>query len=421
MNRIIYIFIAVILLIPFVLNAQEKEEINFLYMAQSGYQPPEIQEQASLFYKQTGIKVNISFPGYEDRHNILLNDFKEKTSYYDVVLVDLIWIKEFINSGYLEAVPDYLDKKIKNGIVPEIYSAFSDNGKLWAFPFHADFQLLYVNRNLLIESGFHYPPATLEEAAAMAESAKKAGLLKYPLFDSWKKEEALICEFTWLTGAFGGTLTDGSGNINLLTPAPLKALDFMVMLLEKGLMNPFSLQADELLTADVFISGDALFTTNWTFQGDLLSKRSKTVNFSWLPALIPVSAELSAAESINTVSVSGYEGLSVPVFSKHKKSAWNFIDFLAGPSFQYAHLNYLPVWEYLWKKEKIKSEDPYISLKELQLKGVISRPSLPDYIQVSKILQKWIYKALNMDISPAAALENAQREIDAVTERRSFK
>jgi hypothetical protein len=75
----------------------------------------------------------------------------------------------------------------------------------------------------------------------------------------------------------------------------------------------------------------------------------------------------------------------------------------------------------LWEKEKIKSEDPYINLKELQLKGVISRPSLPDYIQVSKILQKWIYKALNMDISPADALKNAQKEIDAVTERSSPK
>ncbi len=387
--------------------------INFLYMAQSGYQPPDILEQAAEFSRMTGTEVHVFFPEYEQRYDRIVSSFAGGNPVYDVVLIDLIWVMDFIRKGYLDPLPAGLERKIEEGIIPRIYSAFSYRDKLWAVPFLADFQMLYINTGLMRKAGYTDPPATLEKFVEIAESAKKKGLLKYPLFDSWSRQEALVCEFTWLTGAFGGTLTGRDGRIDLLTDASGNALRFMVSLLEKGLMNPYSLKADEMVSAEVFLAGDSMFTTNWTFMSDLIKKSGQPVKDSWMPALLPVAESTLDKTGRKTVSISGYEGLGVLSVSSHKKSAWDFIEFLSRPGFQKKHLDYMSVWKSVWNDRSTLENDPFIELKEKQIKAVVSRPAAPDYKRLSSIMQRWIYKALLLDISPEEALKGAQRDIDA--------
>ncbi len=387
--------------------------INFLYMAQSGYQPPDILEQAAEFTRTTGTEVHVFFPEYEQRYEQIASSFTDGNHVYDVVLIDLIWVMDFIRKGYLDSLPAGLEEKVQSGIIPQIYSAFSYRNKLWAVPFLADFQLLYINTDLMRKAGYTRPPATLEKYVEIAESAKKKGLLKYPLFDSWSRQEALVCEYTWLTGAFGGTLTGKDGRIDLLTDASEDALRFMVSLLERGLMNPYSLKADEMINAEVFLAGDSMFTTNWTFMSDLIKKSDQPVKNSWMPALLPVAESTLEKTGRETASVSGYEGLGVLSVSQHKKSAWDFIEFLSRPGFQKKHLDYMSVWKSVWNDRNTLKNDPFIKLKEKQIKEVVSRPVAPDYKRLSSIMQRWIYKALLLDISPREALKCAQREIDA--------
>jgi len=397
-----------------VFQSLSAEEISFLYMAQSGYQPLDILARANAFYRKTGIRVHVYFPQYKDRYGKIISSVTRKTFSYDVILIDLIWMMDFIQKGYLEPLPANLGKSVRTGIIPEIYSAFAYDNKLWAVPFHADFQLLYINKKLLSEAGFNTPPKTLEEMVFMAEKAKTKGLLKYPLFDSWNKQEVLVCEYTWLTGAFGGTLTGKNGKISLDTKSALKALNFMVDLLKKGLMNPYSLKADEMFSSEVFLSGDCLFSTNWTFLAELARKSSLPIKDFWQPALIPVSGTVSRRVKRQTASISGYEGLGVPVTSHDKKDAWSFIAFLSSPVFQEKHLDYMSVWKEVWSEKNTLRNDPYIRLKGKQIRGVCNRPVTKNYTEISGIIQKWIYKALLMEISPERALINAQKEIERI-------
>jgi len=100
---------------------------------------------------------------------------------------------------------------VRKGIIPEIYTAFIYRDNLWAMPFLANFQLFYTNMALLHRAGFHDPPSSLEEVVNMASAAKTKGVVKYPLFDSLRKQEALVCEYVWFTGAFGGETFDENG------------------------------------------------------------------------------------------------------------------------------------------------------------------------------------------------------------------
>ena len=106
--------------------------------------------------------------------------------------------------------------------MPQIYSAFTWRDRLWAVPFHIDFQMLYTNMDDMKRIGARDPPRTLEELVRLARRAKAAGVVKYPFFDSWRQQEVLTCEFTWLVGAFGGSLVDGAGRIHCDSPAALR-------------------------------------------------------------------------------------------------------------------------------------------------------------------------------------------------------
>jgi multiple sugar transport system substrate-binding protein len=402
------IALAVLILCTLYLDGQE---LNMLYMAQAGYQPSDILREARSFEEKTGIAVNLSFVEYEDQYNLIIESSKKQTADYDIILVDLIWTADFAEKAIIDPIPSYLVEEVKAGIIPEIYSAFTYNERIWAVPFLANFQLFYTNMELLRRSGFIRPPATLEELVDMACTAKKMGVIDYPLFDSLRKQEVLVCEFVWLVGAFGGDLVDQHGKINLITPACAKALDFVVNLLDEGLLNPYSLASEEVFAAEVFIWGDCLFTTNWTFLTGLIRESELPIRRSGKASLIP-SAEAVARNGDTASTISGFQGLSVTRNSLYKEKAWRFISYLSSPAFQRKHLAEMSVWQQVWTEENTLKEDPNIELKKEQILRVHHRPIHPRYREVSARLQHWIYEALSGNIDARAALENAQRDID---------
>ena len=397
----------ILILLSIFINA---DEITFLYMTQAGYQPQYLLSQARLFEQQTGHKVNFQFPEYEDRHMLISQlDKSNSLPKYDVVLVDLIWLEDFVHRDILSPVPARLKTEIVKGIVPEIYSVFQENDKLWAMPFNADFQLLLVNMDLLEKAGFSEPPKTLEEMVDMASAAKSNNLLKYPIFESWKSIEALVCEYTWLLYAFGGTYTSKADKFHFNTSEGQQALSFMKSLIEKGLINPYSLQADERFVSEVFLAGDALFVTNWTYIIDLLNSENKNQQFNWMPALIPSSEKINADNP--SFSICGFEGLAVPRNSAKKEIAWLFIEFISSFSFQQQHLEYMSVWQEIWTDDYTQQTDPFIDLKHEQILQLAHRPYSADYTTISKILQNNIYNALLGKITVIEALKNCDKKI----------
>lgn len=392
--------------------AIQGQELNMLYMAQAGYQPSDILQQARSFEENTGIVINLSFVEYEDQYNLIIDSSKKNTADYDIILVDLIWTADFAERAIIDPIPQYLADEVKAGIIPEIYSAFTYTNRIWAVPFLANFQLFYTNMELLHRAGFIRPPATLEELVDMASTAKKMGVIDYPLFDSLRKQEALVCEFVWLVGAFGGELVDQQhGKIDLITPACRKALEFLVKLLDAGLLNPYSLHSEEVFAAEVFIWGDCLFTTNWTFLSGLIRGSELPIRRSGKASLIP-SALAVVSNGDTTSTISGFQGLSVTRNSLHKEKAWRFIAYLSSPKFQREHLAEMSVWQQVWTEENTLKEDPEIDLKKQQILRVHHRPIHPRYREVSARLQHWIYEALSGNVDAQEALENAQREID---------
>ena len=393
-------------------RADSGTDLRMLYIAQAGYQPRDIQARAEDYRRQFGKEVKLTFAQYEEVYDLVQASSTKPSADFDVILADLIWMDDYVARGILEQVPDRLAAAISEGILPEIYTPFRKNGRFWAFPFLANHQLFYVDMSLLNKAGFTRPPATLEEMVAMARAAKKAGLITYPILESWNKAEALICDFTVLVGAFGGNLVDERGLPRVDSPACIQALRFMVSLLKEGLVNPYSLQSDEVFAGDAFLMGDVLFETNWTFvtgrmNEDLYGKGAKLA-----AALIPVAQAVRSRALTSTVS--GYQGLAVTRNSRTKAEAWRFVEFLASPDFQRQHLTEMSVWAQVWNEKRTRQIDPNIDLKMAQLAGVHDRIGHPRYRMISLILQDSVYNALRGAAAPEAALHSAQKKIKAL-------
>lgn len=393
--------------------ASHAQELNMLYMAQAGYQPSDIQDRARAFEEETGVPVDVHFAEYEDQYNLIMESMEKSEADYDVILLDLIWTADFAERRIIDPIPPGLAQEVRRDIVPEIHSAFEYGGQIWALPFLANFKLFYTNMALLHRAGFTRPPQTLEELVSMATAAKEKGVIEYPIFLPLRKQEALICEFVWLTGAFGGDLLDEDGRIDVAAPAARSALSFLVELLDRGLLNPYSLQSEEVFAAEVFTSGDALFEANWTFLVRLMNEAEPPISRVGEATLIP-AARAVRGNGTRTSTVSGFQGLAVTRNSALKEDAWRFIRFLSSPEFQRDHLEEMSVWSEVWSEPSTIERDPDIDLKRRQLGGVHHRPIHPAYRSISDRLQYWVYEALRGAVEPETALRNAQAEINQI-------
>lgn len=386
------------------------ESLRVVYMVQAGYDAKNVEQRGSEFTEETGIQVTFQFEEYEDIYDLVTGQHGQDGD-FDIVLLDNIWTADFADRGILEPVQDNLRRRIETGMIPAIYNANMYKGIMWGVPFLANFQLLYTNINMLKEAGFSRPPQTLTELHDMAAQAKRRGIIEYPIFDSLKSQEVLVCELVWLSGAYGNNWDQNEEHLIIDRTENREAVKYLLKLKKEKLLNPYSLDSDELFSAEVFQWGDALFTTNWTFLIGRLNNPSSPSEeaplFETKVSTLPVSA--SGGKS---ATVSGFQGLAVMKNSRMKKEAWKFIEFLSSPQFQRRYLHEFPVWKTVWEEPETIVRDPYFTIKRIQVEGAKVRPVHPRYQEISAVIQKWVHAALEERVSVDEAFSSIQNELN---------
>ena len=78
--------------------------------------------------------MNPVFVEYEDRYNLILESAARTIPDMDLILVDLIWVADFADKGIIDPLPQTVDKRVRNGTVPQIYSAFGWHDRLMGHP-----------------------------------------------------------------------------------------------------------------------------------------------------------------------------------------------------------------------------------------------------------------------------------------------
>ncbi|PID56441.1 hypothetical protein CSB45_11350 [candidate division KSB3 bacterium] len=385
---------------------EAKPVLRVLHSAQTSYQGAAVDTIVDTFSALTGVDIDVAHIAYAEQHEHLL----EAIGDYDVVAIDQAWLKELTTKELLSPLTHYQSHSIRNDIMPEVLSAFRIRKELMAFPALLNFQLFFYNRAMIKEAGFSKAPRTLEELLEQMMALKNQGIVQYPWTDSWRKGESLLCDYIWLTAAFGGELFDDNGQPSFDSTEGVSALEFMRLLIDKQLAHPDILQNDELAVTDQFLARKAAFTSNWVFMQGFIRQADPPIRSEGAIALLPIAD----GKSMETVSVSAFQGLAIPADAADKALAWQWIAFFTSPLVQRAYLYEMPIWTSLQQSDDAKLFFPGHDIRHTQLKNARQRPMLDNYSQVSSILQEHLYAALKGRVLPDEALRQAKTEIQSL-------
>jgi multiple sugar transport system substrate-binding protein len=112
--------------------------------------------------------------------------------------------------------------------------------------------------------------------------------------------------------------------------------------------------------------------------------------------------------------VGGFQGIAMTANSEKKEAAWKWMEFFTCPLVQRAFLFEMPIWTSVQTSQDANMLDPMMTIKREQLASVRHRPNIPNYSDVSLILQRYIYLTLNGRMEATAALKQAKIEIEAL-------
>lgn len=387
--------------------------LHTLYMNQAGYTDKVLEQMAAQFHQQNpNITVDFTFVPYDSLHDKIVTSASAPTGTYDVVLEDLIWSTEFAKKGYVVPLDSYIQKDVDTkDIAPALFSPFEVDGHTWAMPFLANFQNFFYNAAMLKKAGFSGPPKTMTEWLNQMETLKKDGIVQYPWIDSWKQEEGLVCDYVRTAGEYGANLFDKNGNPVMNQGGALKALEFMRKAVDLGLVDPNSLTADEPTAMNAFISGNAAFNTNWTFvYGEMNNPQDSKIVGDGRVTTFPVASGTNQPSA----SVSGFQGLAIMANSQNQAAAWKWIQFATSKTIQAQHLDEMPIWTSLQQSPAALKANPDISVYTVNLDNVYNRPLVPDYMEVSTIIQKYVHAVLAKEMTPQAGADAMVKDIQAL-------
>lgn len=386
-------------------QAAADTKLSALFMSQAAYSDDDVKAMTAAFEKANpGITVTLEFVPYENLHDKIIAAAGAGDRGYDVVLFDQIWPSEFDKKGILVDVSSRIPKEDSDKVFAGAWTTTDVDGKRLGMPWILDTKYLFYNKAMLAKAGIANPPKTWAELETDAEAIKAKGIVQYPVVWSWSQAEAVICDFTTLAAAYGGTFfKDGKPAFN--AGGTLQALDYMKTSLDKGVTNPSSREYLEEDVRKVFSNGEAAFALNWTYMY-AMAKDPKQSKVADQVGVVPAPG----VDGVSTASaVNGSMGLGITSNSAHPDEAWKFISYLTSPDVQnkYAKLS-LPIWKASYTDKAVTDgQEDLVAAANTSIGILYSRPALASYTELSDILQKGVHKALLGEASPQDALNEA--------------
>lgn len=383
------------------------ETLNALFMAQAAYSDNDVRAMTADFQKANpGVTVNLEFVPYEALYDKIVASKAAGGSGYDVVLFDVIWPAAFARDNVLVDVTDRLKSIDKSKIFDGAWATVKYEDKYYGMPWILDTKYLFYNTDMLAKAGIASPPKTWDELTQDAKIIKDKGIVQYPIVWSWSQAEAVICDYVTLAAGYGGSLYEG-GKPAFDKGGSLEAVRYMVGSIKDGVSNPNSKEYLEEDVRKVFSAGDAAFALNWTYMYAKANDpaESKVVGKVGVEPAPGVTGKSEAS------AMNGSMALGVTSGSTHPDLAWNYVAYLTSQPVQnkYAQLS-LPIWKSSYDDPAVtKGQEPLVAAAKTSIAIMTPRPTVPNYQEVSTILQTQIENALVGKATPEAAMAEATK------------
>ena len=378
--------------------------LNALFMKQAGYSEEDVTAMTQAFTESTGIQVNPTFVAYEELAPKILTS--AASGGYDVILGDCIWPAQFAKAGIVLDVTDRLTALDLDDIYQGALDATKYEGRYYGMPWLNDVKYMFVNMELLKKAGVEAVPSTWDELIADAKLCKEQGICEYPIVGCYAQAECLVCDYTCIAGAFGGSFVDENNDPTLNSAENVAALDMMAQLLKDGLTNPKSLEMIEDDVLSTFTAGNAVFAINWTYQYPIMNDENQS-SVAGQGIIMPIPG----TDKAQSATVNGGMPLMITAGCKHVDEAWDYMLFLASKEMQAKYCaNALPIWKSLYTDEQViaTAGAEVVAASQTQFDFIQNRPMVPYYSELSTSMQTELQLVLLGQKTAQEALDGLQ-------------
>ncbi|WP_445506520.1 extracellular solute-binding protein [Niallia sp. 03190] len=342
--------------------------------------------------------VNLAFD-IELKNSLMARSFSNRGP--DVVRINISWIPEFSQKGFLEPLNTFPDfENIHNRFNPKFINIGLRNNIYYSIPLNIYTKAAIFNREILEKLGYSKPPSTMNEVLNLARqhhfSIGMAGL------SSWDS-------FAYLY-SLGGTVTDknfhkASGYLN--GDKTLHAVKQLTELYKDKLID---LPVDKLSARENWNrmeSGNMLMVDDGPWFYSLLSDASlNQAHKLTLPVPFP--------NNNRPVSIIGGENLVIMKGSKHPEEAWIFMKWMTAKKAQLlmAQTGLIPTnMEAAKILEESGKSYPYSSYVEA-MNYAFLWISDKNWYKIDKVYTDYLIKIFAGELSVKEGLDRAAAEID---------
>jgi multiple sugar transport system substrate-binding protein len=381
-----------------------KATLNALFMQQAGYSTTDVAAMIKGFNATNPtIKINPTFVTYEALHDKIVTAAAAGT--YDVVLIDVIWPAEFGSKNIVSDLTSKYPAAWQTAMLGGALDTAKYQNKEYGITWGMDTKFFYANKKVFGKAGVDAASLdTWDGVLTAARAVKSKTSVNYPLAWSWSQAEALICDYTQLVGAFGGSLLDASGKLAINQGGGVQAVEWMRQTIVDKLTNPASTTFLEGDVEKTLNNGQAAFGLNWTYYLGSSNdpKNSKVVGDI-------VCLQTPAGPSGKRPGVNGAMALSISSGSKNQDAAFTFLEYLTSEPVldQYAK-EALPIWKKSYDTASVVATAPQtFAAAGKQLNEMIVRPQVANYNSVSQVIQVALQQALLGKKTAQKAMDDA--------------
>jgi len=380
------------------------------------------------FEERTGIDVVWDVVPYENSREFQVLDFISGNPAIDVVLVDLIWLGEFSESGWLTPLDTFIENPRLtdptldlNDFFPILLDGFGTwDDVLYGLPFDNYSGLLFYNRCHLEEAGFSEPPATWEDLRDVylpKLNDPENGRFGYAL--QARRGETQSCDafmrFLW---PFGGSLLDETFRGNLLSLESQAGLTYRQSL--SPLMPPGIVDYDHIEAVNALAQGKVSMITEWSsFYTTLADPQSSTIT-----ECLAVAPEPSGPAR-RVPALGGFSlGVNAASSTAEQEAAWLFVQWITSSEMarKYIEAGGVSARQSAYEDLAIRDAYPFVDPMVASWQDGIPyfRPRFPDWPEISEHMAEVGSRLMLGELSTEEAGRELNQRVEAILERSGY-
>ncbi|HVW45265.1 MAG TPA: ABC transporter substrate-binding protein [Amycolatopsis sp.] len=249
--------------------------------------------------------------GADDQRQQMVRRLAANDSDMDVLGLDVTWVPEFAEAGWIEEWTGANKAAATDGVLPGPLETATWNGKLYGATKNTNVQLLWYD-----DRATPTPPATWADMMNEAHQLKAQGKPNAILFTG-AQYEGLVVIYNTLVESAGGHILSDDGKSVVMDAGAVQALEILKEVTSTGITDPSLTNSKEDDVRQAFQRGNGAFQLNWPFVYASYAEEdaANLPHFKW-----STYPEVNAGMPAKT-TIGGYD-LAVSTYSKHKPEAF---------------------------------------------------------------------------------------------------